>query len=174
MGRTMYFSGGNPDCFSYTSMTISPPGREEGEEAAKCGGYVRTMLQDAHAKNLVEGSLAQRNFVDAGLKHGKIRRAGIVAPGRFDGEAQIERKHFRARFQGELRKAARATPGFENAFAVHPRGPAGGLVKAIAAQIILHYGVHLDGVETIPLKTERVRVGLRGNKSREISDNWNI
>ncbi len=143
-------------------------GAEKGKQAAKRAGYVRTMLQHPHAENFVEGSFAQRDFINAGLKHGKIRRAGIVSPSGLDREAQIECENIRARFQGELSETAGATAGFEDAFAVHTRGPAGGLVKTIAAQIVLHYCVHLDGVKTIPLKPEGIGIGLRRHKSRKI------
>src|SRR5271156_5571813 len=55
-------------------------GGEGREQAAECGRYIGAMLQDAHAENFVEGGFAQWNFVDAGLNHGKIWRARIVAP----------------------------------------------------------------------------------------------
>ena len=42
---------------------------EKRKQAAKRAGYVRTMLQPSHAENFVEGSFAQRDFINAGLKH---------------------------------------------------------------------------------------------------------
>ena len=46
---------------------------QERNQAAKCTGDVRTMLQDSHAEDFVERSLAQRDLVkNAGLKSGKL------------------------------------------------------------------------------------------------------
>src|SRR5262249_34170473 len=82
----------------------------------------------------------------------------------------IEREDFCTRLEDDLREPASTAASFEDALAFHSRGPASGCIKPMAAQVVLHHFVDLQGRELIPLKAERRRIGFRRNEPRHRAD----
>src|SRR5438105_14899338 len=107
--------------------------------------------------------------MDAGLKNVKPWRVSVVFVSRLDRATQVEGKNFRPSFERKGGKTSSSASRLENPLTWKLPGPARAVVEALAAQVVPHDGIQLQGGELIPLETKGIRVIVVSYETRQRS-----